>query len=97
MNEKRGQDALGVTLKSFAPAPGKKVNRISWTCTHIVYVQVADTDLGGKKTMEHNLVLVDLKPYHTKFGEDLRQSGLKIVWSCFEQEKTSGLLGHLIM
>ena len=69
--EKRGQDALIATLKSFAPAPGKKVNRISWTCTHIVYVHVADTDLGGEKTMEHNLVLVDLKPYHTKFGEDL--------------------------
>ena len=60
-DEKRGQDALRVTLKSFAPALGKNVKRISWTCTHIVYVHVANTDLGGDKIMEHNLVLVDLK------------------------------------
>ena len=57
------------------------------------------TQTWAEKTMEHNLVLVDLKPYHTKCGEDLRQSGLKIVWSCFERkknERTAWTFNHVV-
>ena len=79
-----------MTLKSFAPALGKNVKRISWTCTHIVYVHVANTDLGGDKIMEHNLVLVDLKQYHTKCGEVLClfQDAPKVALKSFGPSKT---------